>query len=438
MGIKDQIKSVIVLVLSFIIIMYGAFLGVYRTSEPMFFVSTLIPGMEMKLTTDASEAADDSEVEEIYRKNAELFAKMTEASGDETSAEDFTYEVIDNSLISINHYNGVAEKVIIPATIDNMAVSVIGGDCFANNMYLTEVVIPDSILTIENGAFRECSKLTSVELPAYLITIGDSSFKGDTSLTTVTKRGDSEGTVHAVREIYSGAFEECSALAEVSLGGSDFSYAIIWDGAFSNCPALETVTLPENTSELYNGVFYNCPMLSQVKGIENVKTIANSCFEGCTSMTEIRLSGDIEWIGGSAFANCTVLTSVKFGERTVATNENGELITTSLDDCCFKGTAISEIDIPGYVRYIGGNSFADCPNLTIFMWENSGQNQPTQEYGDCVFENCPSLTDVYMPITVSNSSRFTGDEAQHFALHTSSQSVMQYCDEIGLVYDEWN
>lgn len=432
------IRSIVVLIVSLFMSLFFAFASITDITDVRTFANTLIPGETTNLAVEYTKEMDDPEIEAAMNKNAKLVAKQTEPTGEESPEENFTYEEYGSNGLKITGYTGVESKVVIPATIDKKTVYVIGDGCFANNMYLTEVVIPDTVVYIENNAFAQCSQLTAVEFPAYLVSVGANCFADDTGLTSVTKRADNEGVTHGVKSIYDNAFINCTALTEVYLGGDDFNEVTVEWNAFANCTALTTVELPNNCKYLRDCAFQNCTMLSNITGVEDAVEIGSNCFEGCSSLQSISFSGDITNIGSCAFQNCTSLSNVSFGERTVTTYEDGNMIVTVIGDACFEATAISEIDIPGYVESIGGWSFVNCTNLTSFAWQNSGLNQATQTYGDCLFENCPSLVDVYMPITVSNASRFTEDEAQHFALHTNSQSIRQYCDEIQLAYDDWN
>lgn len=434
----NLIKSIKTLTIAMFCVLFYAYTLTSDILNFGTFVRTLIPWESADFVVNNSDEMDDAKMETTMRKNAKSSAKQAETTGEESPEKNFTYEVDNVYGLKITGYTGVETKVVIPPMIDKQPVSVIGDGCFANNMYLTEVVIPDTVVYIENNAFAQCSQLTAVEFPAYLVSVGANCFADDTCLTSVTKRADNEGVTHGVKSIYDNAFINCTALTEVYLGGDDFNEVTVEWNAFANCTALTTVELPNNCKYLRDCAFQNCTMLSNITGVEDAVEIGSNCFEGCSSLQSISFSGDITNIGSCAFQNCTSLSNVSFGERTVTTYEDGNMIVTVIGDACFEATAISEIDIPGYVESIEGWSFVNCPNLTSFAWQNSGLNQATQTYGDCLFENCPSLVDVYMPITVSNASRFTEDEAQHFALHTNSQSIRQYCDEIQLAYDDWN
>ena len=341
------------------------------------------------LSGNGDDELTNENYEEVMNQKATAIARKIKMTGEETPAEDFTYDIYGDNNIRITSYTGVDTRVVIPAMIDKMPVTAIGSHCFENNIYLSEVVLPDTIVYIDEYAFAYCEKLSSVELPAYLFRIAESGFNGDLSLTKVTARADMNGKSYGVRQVGSSAFENCAALSEAS-------------------------------------------------GVEAAVELGDSCFMNCGALSSFQLSGDVTYIGSSTFQNCSSLSEVSFGERTVTKTEDGEFITTGIGSNCFENTAVSEINLPGYVRTIGEYNFVNCANLTSFTWENSGQNQPTQEYGDCLFENCPSLTDVYLPITVCNSARFTEDEMQHFAIHTSSRSIREYCDEVQLNYDDWN
>lgn len=76
----------------------------------------------------------------------------------ETSADDFTTEVVDGG-ISLSKYNGTDEIVVIPEKIDEMPVVAIGEVCFANNEDIKAVIVCDNVKVLEENAFANCINL---------------------------------------------------------------------------------------------------------------------------------------------------------------------------------------------------------------------------------------------------------------------------------------
>ena len=79
--------------------------------------------------------------------------------------------------------------VVIPATYDNLPVTVIMGEGFMFIDGITDITIPNSVRSIGDRAFRDCTKLTSVIIPKSVFRIGDGAFRDCSNLTSVTFEG---------------------------------------------------------------------------------------------------------------------------------------------------------------------------------------------------------------------------------------------------------
>lgn len=73
---------------------------------------------------------------------------------------DYEYALLDDGTIEITKYNGSADHLAIPATLDGKTVTAIGDYTFARCSSLTFVSIPDSVTSIGDYAFGDCSNLT--------------------------------------------------------------------------------------------------------------------------------------------------------------------------------------------------------------------------------------------------------------------------------------
>lgn len=98
---------------------------------------------------------------------------------------DYEYALLDDGTIEITKYNGSADHLAIPATLDGKTVTAIGDSAFYFCDSLTTVSIPDSVTSIGDGAFYYCDSLTSVSIPDSVTSIGDYAF-GDCSNLTLT------------------------------------------------------------------------------------------------------------------------------------------------------------------------------------------------------------------------------------------------------------
>lgn len=121
---------------------------------------------------------------------------------------DGTYGVMAGGMAK---YNAVIE---IPATYNDIAVTQILAEGFANLSAVQKVVLPDSIKTIGSKAFQNCIGLKEIVLPTNLERIEQYAFNGCSVLTSITIPGSvnfigrysfySSGLTSAVFEVYSG------------------------------------------------------------------------------------------------------------------------------------------------------------------------------------------------------------------------------------------
>jgi hypothetical protein len=82
--------------------------------------------------------------------------------------------VIFNNAVEITRYKGSSKHISIPARINGLPVTTIGGRVFMSNE-LTSVTIPDSVTAIGDQAFQS-NHLTSVTIGNGVTTIGDYAF----------------------------------------------------------------------------------------------------------------------------------------------------------------------------------------------------------------------------------------------------------------------
>lgn len=131
--------------------------------------------------------------------------------------EDFEYEFNDGTA-TITGYTGTDLEIVIPDTIEERPVTVIGEKAFSE-YDMTSIELPDTITSIEKSAFDNCKLLEKIDIP------------------------------DSVTEIRSFAFCGCENLKEVNLGKG---LEEIGQNAFVSCALLKNIHIPDNVTDIYD------------------------------------------------------------------------------------------------------------------------------------------------------------------------------------------
>ena len=204
-----------------------------------------------------------------------------------------------------------------------------------------------------------------------------------------------------VTNVYGGAFENCTSLAEVSIPGS---VTRIGSSAFDDCAALETVNLPEGVKEIGSWAFYGCgitdltiPTTVEILEWYSIKT----------TVENLHISDLAHWISLDIYSSQITYHNVYL---------NGELVTdlvvpdsiTSIPVSAFNDwDTLETVTIPESVTSIGQSAFYGCDNLREINLPNSLTSITSN-----VFGYCPSLTSLTLPasVLVVNSNAFYSSE----------------------------
>ena len=332
--------------------------------------------------------------------------------------QDFEYSALDDGRVKITGYNGGAETVVIPDTIDGKSVTSIGRRAFEGCTNLKSITIPNSVTEMGRRAFSGCSSLIGIAIPNSVTEIGKYAFDGCKSLTSIT-------IPDGVTSIGDGAFYNCSSLTEIKVASENSNYVSvngvlynkdkttiicypagkkgnnykIPDGvtkvdssAFIGCSSLTSITIPNSVTEIGYSVFEGCTNLKSITIPNGVTSIGDSAFEGCTSLTSITIPNSVTSIGFGAFIGCSSLTSITIPDS-----------VTCIGDSAFNGcTSLTSITIPDSVTSIGESAFSGCSSLASITIPDS-----VMSIGNDAFHECSSLTS----ITIPNSVTSIGDYA---------------------------
>ena len=312
---------------------------------------------------------------------------------------DYEYNVLNDGTVEITDYNGSAEKVDIPKTIDGKTVTKIGVSAFEDCTNFKSITIPDSVTEIGWNAFSGCKRLISITIPDSVTWIGSCAFQDCARLTSIT-------LPDGVTSIGVHAFSGCTSLTSITI--PDGVTSIGW-GAFDGCESLTSITIPDSVTEIGDRAFWGCISLTSITIPDSVTEISDSAFSNCKSLTSVTMSDGVKKIGEFGFYACTSLTSIMIPDGVTSIGVYAFGLCTSL----------TSITIPDNVMYIDDHTFWGCSNLKSIAISNR-----VTEIGDSAFYDCWNL----MSITIPNSVTSIGENAFGYYYDESMHCSMKYDD----------
>lgn len=216
--------------------------------------------------------------------------------------------------------------------------SIIGDYAFQNCHSLKTLTLTDCG-SIGNYSFGGCENLTDVTI-TNLDTIGEDSFAihDDGVYSSLTNL-----TLHNVRYISSGAFENCTKLTSVDLDGCEY----LGGNAFSGCTNLTDIVVPDYIRLGYSDIFVNFPDI-----MARMEAILDGQFdlESAEAIDEILPQG---W------------TSYQIGEQNSAVSYEGDTQLTKEAKWSDEDKTIADVLIQAYYtaeRQMDFVFVADCSN----------------------------------------------------------------------------
>ena len=312
---------------------------------------------------------------------------------------DYDYSVLNDGTVEITDYNGSAEKIDIPKTIDGKTVTKIGISAFEDCTNFKSITIPDSVTEIGWNAFSGCKRLISITIPDSVTEIGWCAFQDCARLTSIT-------LPYGVASIGVLAFSGCTSLTSITIPDGVTS---IERSAFYGCESLTSITIPDSVTEIGDSAFWGCVSLTSITIPDSVTEISFNAFSNCTSLTSVTMSDSVKKIGKGGFYACRSLTSITIPDG-----------VTSIGVYAFGYcTSLTSITIPDNVMYIDDHTFSGCSNLKSIEIPNS-----VTELGDCAFYDCRNLIN----ITIPNSVTSIGEDAFGYYYDESMHCSMKYDD----------
>jgi len=302
-----------------------------------------------------------------------------EVTTDQNPAEDpweneskLAFEKREDGYWVIGRGEYLGGDIVVPSTYKGEPVVGIADNAFfptfvnpfeKGDSDIASVVINEGVKHIGNSAFRDNIWLSSIDLPSSLISIGENAFGKCNSITHIE-------IPNSVTHIGAGAFLSCARLASITLPSS---VLVIDERAFGYCRSLEEITLPEKITEIAPSLFEECSELKKVTVTGTITVIGESAFEKCIALSSFAFNEGLSEIGTSAFASCYALTSVSFPDSILKIGEKA----------FYRCYALNEISWGNGLREIGESAFSSCSALTTVSLPDS-----ITDIGSGAFSGC--------------------------------------------------
>ena len=325
-------------------------------------------------------------------------------------------------------------KVTLPSKVDGYTITTVGNSAFKENMEITGIIFPDTVVEVEAYAFSGCKRLVYVQFSKNLAEMGKEAFRGDaiTELIFPQKQVTLGDEVFEENE----QLERVEFQGKVNLGNYDFGdctalkTAVFSDdteflraGTFFGCANLVSVRLPKKLRFIGEFVFLDCESLSDISIPEGVENVEEKSFWGCKALKAVTIPGKVKLIRQCAFRDCESLETVKiedgvegicewaFAECKSLKNITIPNSVSEIDNAAFLGCeALEEITIPSKVSNMVSRTFEGCKSLRTVNLQQ-GLNRVNG------FEKCIALRKIVLPkgLTKVGADAFAGDTAMRCA-----------------------
>lgn len=253
-------------------------------------------------------------------------------------------------------------------------ITEIGNSAFSGTS-VKEVILPEKLTKIGTSAFRD-TNIKHIDIPEGVTELGEDAFYSCDYLTEAT-------IPSTVKTVAPHLFELCHNLEKIAFKPG---VETIGERSFRNCTALTSVILPETVTTLGTEVFIGCSGLKEVKLSTAITEIPRGCFDGCSAITTITLHEGLTKIGLNAFdeafdnVDITIPSTVK-----------------EIESDAFRSARILKLIFEGGNVSLGYEAFASCKVTAIEF------NDANITFGYNSFYNCGSLTELYIPETMTKS-----------------------------------
>ena len=312
---------------------------------------------------------------------------------------------LPDSLITIDEYAFSSCEKLAEVKLGNR-VEILGAYAFSDLPFLRSIQIPDSVKSLGEGCFWKSTNLQNVELGTGIESIDLGAFMN----TALWDKWDHEKE----NEVYAGKWFLGLWDTTKPLGEIRADTIGIANQALAYNKTVVEITLPDSVKIIGEAAFAGCEKLASVIIGSGVEIIGEQAFASNKELISVKLGSwdkiygqlidsSLKTIGNNVFHNCAKLESIEIPAS-----------VTSIGSQAFKGTALEAAAEDGVVyadNWIVG--FTDTLQGNVTVREN------TVGISVYAFVNCDALTGIEMP----NSVKYIGRGAFYNCFHLVSVAL---------------
>ena len=233
----------------------------------------------------------------------------------------------------------------VPSSIKTVNItdaSKIGAGAFANCIYITKIVLNDSITSIGDYAFYSASGIKDFVIPNSVTSLGGYSFY------------------------------KCNGLTEISIPNG---ITAIGKYTFYDCENIKKVVMSRNVISIGDYAFYSCLGITKLIIPDKVESIGSYAFAECRNIDEINIPDSVTELGRNAFAASNArypmgATKLSIGSGLKTIPEN------AFSNCAY----LTKVTVPNTVETIGALAFKGCNKLSEITLPFVGKSRSATGY----------------------------------------------------------
>ncbi len=226
------------------------------------------------------------------------------------TSNSYDYFITNSGTLGLARYNGSSSEIVIPSSLNGIAVSILGKDVFTvrdSDAEIVSITIPASVIRIDgelspkyqDGYIVYCAAETAPSGWADNWTGEDSEVYWDVRSIVSNSEykyyiTNSDATV-VILKYYGTATD----LTIDKINNTDV--AAIEDGTFEGKTSLVTVTIGDSVKKIGDRAFRDCYSITSVTIGSAVVSIGDEAFFGCSSLANIFIPSQVKTMGSKAF-----------------------------------------------------------------------------------------------------------------------------------------